>query len=1043
MVPASETPIDATIWVDAIEDSVIDIAPEDVVDTPPQVTHPARDSSPSDLPPNYRSRVVRSPDESSSAMSESAKRNLLVAGSFGFLGICLLAAMASLVFFFAKKDRLANKDAPENNRDDSIPYLSDRDETEIKREEPVSERGQNDRVERKKERRNLPTRRDSSVRSSEQTGSKSKSSAPSQANAIVKNLFSNVAENANKIVTPIIDNKPSQYPATIAGMDQEIGLNHLPRNCSDLWFANIQRLQLSHEITPQTFRSLDDSIGQFEKFTGKSRNKISYILCGCWTKRRGAAPTVYVVTCNESIDLEKVVRDTGARKLEILGAEVYQTETGITFGTPSHGVLVLGTANEVIHALKNPTRKIKRRHVSWLDFRKLDMVKMSFGESDDDYQTRSAYSVKDKKHIAYSIRHSPRHAELGMRHARLYDKLQIGELTSRQFWKKYEELAIELRFPFGRPSEDQIEATQTMANNARVHVLKAREHSRVSYSQNGRVFLIESENLQRTIPDLNFLPSSFYWRNRFKTPQLNQKGVLRKNLEKFETYQFKDERARDSLETRIESGYPESRFKEGVYGAPEGFSEIQFCANHTSSRRIQRALLKGLAELASPLALSILAEEARYFDLRECFERTEKEDEKPEYLWDSTERDRAKRETQRAFDYLEKKLLETCGHYLQNPGDPETLIDVCRILNDMPSEELKNLLIGLEKDSSQPEAVRQAARFALRPHRGESRDQNEVPQPKDANEAVEWITKSFRPQKFSAVKWLAANSWPDEHRKGIAEQLTYMLDSSIYGDLAVTAFCKQGKDSDLDFTIQVVKNALDGKTSHYRQKQHYTLFRVVDVLAHFKNEEGLLLACTLSDYKTRKHAVKKTNEHKIDSKSLIEKLLAGHNEKNTSRTVDILEDLPLDKDSQAAIESWVEEQIANDNFATTYWSLYRKCKPLRKENIPTLVKMWAFDPHSSRGIAGYLKQYKSSVEPQVLDAIRARNRDNRLRLWASTAADLLGEIGTEKSIEVLETYLKSDRERDRKYIRSAIQKIRDAKRTSLDFESFPEVKPGR
>ena len=459
---------------------------------------------------------------------------------------------------------------------------------------------------------------------------------------------------------------------------------------------------------------------------------------------------------------------------------------------------------------------------------------------------------------------------------------------------------------------------------------------------------------------------------------------------------------------------------------------MAYVLNHTSSNYIRSSIMGASIENQfNESTLRLFGLEAQQFDLATAFIRYSdpKYDDIPvELLNESDDRNVKK--------YKSELLLKMARYYAVNSGDPVLGVAACRVIEDLKDMRSRKLLRDITKDSQRSIELRTAAKRALEYIDKMEIAPNSVPMPKNLDQVVEWLGDLSRAKREAAILWLENNSVDGDHRPQVIEKLVYLQDDSIYHQRSGKLIRKLAMPQDMVFLRKVIENAIDPAQSNFRTRQDHSLYRIVSLLGHFKDVDGITLCTKLPDpsYDLSKRIAALAKLAEVDLDPVIDDLLKKFDGSGDDRTRFLsLAKYNFTDRQKTKIRNWIVDYINQGHHSSRLWDLLKKCDPFNKKMVPTLIKILVHDHFADRDIRNYLVKYGTSIEQMVISEFNTIKDKKRvsLRLIA-----FFGDIGTDKSLVILRQYQGGGRQAEAAL--TAVNKIRQAKRQPKNFDTFPD-----
>jgi len=212
------------------------------------------------------------------------------------------------------------------------------------------------------------------------------------------------------------------------------------------------------------------------------------------------------------------------------------------------------------------------------------------------------------------------------------------------------------------------------------------------------------------------------------------------------------------------------------------------------------------------------------------------------------------------------------------------------------------------------------------------------------------------------------------------------------------------KPTDAPLFHQVIKLAID-KESNFKMRQEYSLLRVVEMVMHLKDKEGIKLAYSVGGYDLVKFMKMYAEKSDAETKTimtqaldqLVEEYVANPSKDKTMRMTRL-----GFTDSQKALlkkfarQAWdtQSEVLGHSRF----WDIVENSRPFEADDVPLLVGLIFNDSGFHDKAVDFLIEHKSGVEDLVIAQI-----DSGKKPWSARGViKLLSAIGTVKSAPYLE-----------------------------------------
>ena len=780
------------------------------------------------------------------------------------------------------------------------------------------------------------------------------------------------------------------------GEATRIGLNFMPREFTEITYCSgklLARIEDTADLAQlaQRWIAFKESVGidvdNCKSFVRGTR-------AGAIGSRRfGTPPSIMVVMATAPFDTSKL-KAKAAKSDEL---EYFISTNGAAIGFPSPDVMVYGTKNEVLNALllKNGGNA-RQPGFEWIDYSKYDSLKLS---RERNFVTHTAYFTKDGVTSGRLMLH--RNSGVAK-----YEK-EILEIQAEFF--KSDDPA---KFLASREAEMQRKGylVPILTDKQRTQLVQSvksakkhrNPHLKTTISQEGPI-LVVSQNWDKDHayqatgrPALDELLPSFKRLEKERDIFFSASSAA-----KFERYEF-DRRDGTSTEQGFVRGFGFGHIRSVKYDrynnlpTPEG-QMAQLVLNNTSSRVLRNHIIQKLSESATAQALMILGIESHRFDLSSSKNVLDpKEDDRPQLLGEPS--------ISHEGTYAFKDLEEALTYFLSNPGDPILLIAVCKIAGDLKLSKLTSKLQSVAKSTSN-ERVKAAANDALSSIADSTLiSKNILAPPADADTALRWIKGTDRAQKAASLVWVMRNPDLGELHSGVVSALIYLLDDGNYFNETLIVLKKICKPSDAPLFHQVIKLALDSR-SKFKMRQEYSLLRVVEMVLHLKDKEGIKLAYSVGDYDLAEFMKLYSEKSDAQTKALMEEALdqcvqeyvANPTRESTSRMISYsFTDAQKSVLRKFARDAW-EAQSEVLEFSR-FWDVVELTSPYQAEDVPLLVGLIFDEAGSHTKIIDFLIAHKTGVEDWVIAQLDAGKKT-----WQDRETiRLLEAIGTAKSAPYLE-----------------------------------------
>lgn len=846
-----------------------------------------------------------------------------------------------------------------------------------------------------------------------------------------------------------------KYPAPVEGVGEAIGLQFFPDSITHLVCLNFERMSTS-QSRRKNHKALETTFSTLESALGVNRKDFQFVTRG-WLEFDGMetrwnhSPGLYVVKTSKEISKDSAGQ-SNSELTTIAGQTLYKLNE-LYFGVIDSNTAVFGNRNEVLFALRFGSDQSPAQRFLWIDFREYDAVDISTTYRNQREVLQTASAAQDSKYFYWMVLPSTRMAESAVEFEKSREDFLMGKISAREFEKIASKLSGRLpSFNSARRKED-VQKLEALAKEGGEAYRKMRESFDQKIYSKDQLFVKEQEYRAKNESIGASIASVITWPS-YKEAANNSRDVegFLKTFNEFESYQFENSRERYALEKEMIREFLSNIGAFSEFDSRHRQS-LEYCLSHSSSRVVRQQFLRMLCKCPAPDTIQILGNEAKYFDLHKGLYVSDRHaDDLPpggedEFIPElRTERFQTPRFS---FDgKVPDIFLTVCEYYLRHPADPEMVEAICLIAEDLRLGQLQKPIRRISEDDRQPAALREIARRVTQTVRATQQEEieNYFHTPENADQALEWARGTNCFHRSGAITWSLENELATESRDEFLKALLLMLDDSLLCNDAINALKKHLSIEDSKLLQEIIKSAADPQQSNYRQRQDYSLVRIIQLIGHINDTEGLELAASKLHSDHRRYAVKLL-EKNYSASQYLDDLFAESNTDEIVRIVRKLEDVPvLEEVDKSRVREWIKQNVGSNDTELdinelperTIWRLLERCDPYRKEMVPAMIKLWSVEGFSWHGPApDYLAKYGSSIEPMVIDAIEARNRGDR-RLQFATVSLLIQKVGTTKCIDTLESYLDAERELERKHVENVIDTITTTNREPVDFETFPE-----
>ncbi len=811
----------------------------------------------------------------------------------------------------------------------------------------------------------------------------------------------------------------SNPDAIVHGIGKKIGINYFPADFGKIIYMNLATSPNPPQV-PSFNKSFFAFLDRIQLITGVQRQEIQHVVRGTIGLDRHRfgnnylQPSLVVVKTIDPIDLAKTEDQPELfKKHTILEHNYYRTPEGYYFAIPEKRTLVLGTRNEVIYALRFGASNQPNPKLEWVDYSKYIWLEVDVSVDKGSRRNGVATGFTEDSRVSIELQPSTQRAyDMAAERKKYINRVLAGRPMSND----PEEIARAARRQ--QAAQQQLKKSEFKIYNdgpRYIHLQRSREGQSVDVWTIARYSRINP---------IDSIPSTSK-NNRQRLDNLKQ-GLI-----KFETYKFSN-RQRQEFEERFTREYQLTKSIDRV-SADERAIAVQFFLTQTSSNFIRSIVAKSFAESQfNETSLRVFGLEAQQFDLATAFmhySKPEYDDYPADLIDESKSRDIQKQNGE--------SLLKIARYYVRYGGDPVLSVAACRIIEDLKDTDSHQILSELVEDTSRMNEVRAAAKRALEYIYKTEPAPNSVPQPRDASQVVEWLGDLNRAKRAGAIQWLGANQVDDETRPKVIEKLVYLVDDSLLHRDAMALIKKMAASKDMIYLRKVIENATQPKVSKFRTRQHHSLHRIVDLLGYFKDIDGIALCAKIPNpgYTLNKRIAPLLKALAVDLDEIIDELLAqcDGSRADSDRFLRLSNYNFTDK-QKTKIRTWLANYVNTGKSSSRLWGLLEKCDPYHKKMVPTLIKLLVHRSFvSHRSIKKYLAKYETSIEEMVISELNQVSDKNRVRL---EAIDLLGEIGTDKSLVILRQFQGGGQLAEAAFF--AVKKIRQAKRQPRSFDTFPE-----
>ncbi len=779
------------------------------------------------------------------------------------------------------------------------------------------------------------------------------------------------------------------------GEATRVGLNYMPKEFTDITYCSnklLNQIEEAPNLAPLTPRW-----AEFIESVGIDTSNCKSLVRGTrhgniGSRQFGTLPNMMVVIGLAPFDKSKLK----AKPVKLGAIEYYNSANGAVVGFPKPDVMLYGTKNEVLNGLllKNGGNS-RQPGFEWIDFSKYDSIKLS---KRDPPPTRTAYFTQDG---------------IISGRATLYRNSGAAKLE-----KERQEIKVAFfksdnpaRFLATRETEMQKKRfiVPNLNNKQRADLIngvkKAQKHQRpvlsTTISQSGPV-LIVGQTLGKEEPyQISYNVLEELLPNFEKPRQRKDIFFSTSAAAKFERYEF-DQRNGTGTETSIVNGFGFGNSRiystyRGIYdNLPTADSQMaQSALNNTSSRVLRNHIIRQLSKSETAQALMILGIEAHRFDLASASMVLDaKEDDEPQLLG------KPRKSAVFQFEALEKTL----AYYLSNPGDPILLTAVCKIAEDLKLSKLTSKLQSVAQNSSSDQ-VKTAAKEALNSISDSTLvSKNILAPPADADTALRWIKGTDRAKKAASLVWVMRNSELGERHSEFVSALIFMLDDGNYFNETLVVLKKICKPTDGPLFHQVLKLAIDDD-SNFKMRQEYSLLRIVEMVMHLKDQEGIKLAYSIGGYSLTKFMKLYAAKSDVQTRTLMEQMLDQYIQEYvanpSSRATLQLSSYDFTASQKTVLKKFVRQAWDTQSEVikhSRFWDLVESTAPFQAEDVPLLVGLIFNEAGFHTKTVEFLIANKSGVEDLAIAQMEAGKT-----IWSDKdAINLLTAIGTAKSAPYLE-----------------------------------------
>lgn len=634
----------------------------------------------------------------------------------------------------------------------------------------------------------------------------------------------------------------------IPGLAAKYGMHYFPRSFDVITYVNMKTLDedggFKNAVAGQ------QGLTQLEELLKTDRNEMESIVRGQFARFSISAasfPSLMVVRCRNRFPVSEITGAKGIKELKANGKTYYRSSDGITFAFPDPNFAVIGTTNEVAYALhKDPSDKLYPGF-EWVDLSNYDTGLFRVwrqGVLTTDTKVPVATFVKGNALTESVVQVSEQAAEYMAKNANARFYLFMRAENPKKFIMDNPDSFPNFGTKLFEKREENVDRylEKTFEQEKKSYVAST-VNAEFEYQNNKNVYSVTTKYSK---PGSHLWYSNYYnlalcldgfaYRNSHQSAENSRQRAL-KNLQSFEMYKFDSNSARDSLESSLESNVNVSNVNSlmsPLVDSPTPLYSTILCLENTSSMSVRNRAIKELADTFSRRAVVALGKEAHRFDLQGN-------------TWISRIDDAPnQKEINRNVNKIDfDNLIEHCRYYLQtaNGADPILTVACCRIIEDLRALSALDDLKAFSGRADVSEREKVAALRAIRSIENPSyTPPNSLPNVKDIETAKSWLRNIDRAKRSAALVWVARASTLGESKANIVESLMYLLDDATLQREAMLVAKKICDQSDLPAIRAILKNAAEGPDSGFRMRQHYSLYRVVDLLAHLNDSEGIELA---------------------------------------------------------------------------------------------------------------------------------------------------------------------------------------------------------